>query len=232
MNRILLREWGGESLTATTPQVVLVVPCRSIGSANSHLDIANDFVEAAYIGERLAPFCRSSVARQVDTGISYQSLEIEFTFEVEDFESFESELYDIHRLLYSEGEGEDDTDEDLFLERAEEIDEFVGTLWRMQQAQAMPEELVFPELADDYLFNLIIGQYDLDEGAVAELNELNPHYDSHRFLRSFVSGKVGGNVLMGEDSWILESNVDPADLLRTYFRAYVLKWEFEATERL
>lgn len=229
MQRIYLPDWKDETLDDSDQCITVVIPCPSIGTANSHLSIAADFLEAAYIGEVLAAQCHSAIARQQDTGVSYPALNIEFECQVEDVTAFQETLSEISRLFFPEAGSPEDDDP---LERAETIAEFGDLLWELQNEQEMSDRLAFPELADDYLFNFIVGGYDLDEETVHDLKRLHPYHETHGYMRSFASGRAGGDVFMGGASWVMSKNVDPAGLLATYFRGYQHGWTYTSADQV
>jgi hypothetical protein len=118
----------------------LVLEVSIGGGYNSNLDWASDYLWALFIGENIAEFCESIVAKE-------QSGLIEFVFIPKNLTELTS------KLIWLATPFEEDSEEDIeFQEIYHDFAESLET-----------RKLHFPEIADGYLANFVGGECDLGD---------------------------------------------------------------------
>lgn len=126
----------------------LVLEVSIGGGYNSNLDWASDYLWALFIGENIAEFCESIVAKE-------QSGLIEFVFIPKNLTELTS------KLIWLATPFEEDSEEDIeFQEIYHDFAESLET-----------RKLHFPEIADGYLANFVGGECDLGDKEVEELHK-------------------------------------------------------------
>jgi len=110
--------------------------------ARYYSDLAQDCLEAAFIGDRLCEFAERLDVRK-ESNYMYDSI-IEFTLKPNNTEY-------LSQLIFKYGKTYSGDDEELNLEWIEDLSEYKDKLEQLNHA--------FPELVDDYYANYINGEY-------------------------------------------------------------------------
>lgn len=197
-------------------EIVVTVPCWSIGKTNSHLDIAYDYLKALYVGETLIACCEEISIKKVYWDDAMHLQNVYFILHIRDVVELAKALMYLSPAFknpreylksevkgYPEGWFPDDFDEESpeTIRFYEDIAKFEENLYQCV--------LHFPELADSYFANYIHG-YE-SEGIELDTTA-HPEY-KYKFWQSFLSQKVGFNFYVSTESWILPLNVDIENLL-------------------
>ena len=170
----------------------LVLEVSIGGGYNSNLDWASDYLWALFIGENIAEFCESIVAKE-------QSGLIEFVFIPKNLTELTS------KLIWLATPFEEDSEEDIeFQEIYHNFAESLET-----------RKLHFPEIADGYLANFMGGECDLGDNEVEELHSKYPER-RHQFWKSFASNNIGYDFYVSQHSWIIPLEVNAETLLRKF----------------
>jgi hypothetical protein len=188
-------------LTGAT-EIALDIPCPSINTADSNLDLASDYLDAAFVGEVLVEFCEHIKGGQLRKGESFW-YKVRFELQPSDLDGLTSKLLWLAPVFggdYWWGDEGFEEVRDAIEEFADELDSKV---------------LHFPELADSYMANLVMGEYDVDPDTVEYLHQ---HYPERRFdfWRSCASNNVGYDFYVSPFAWIVPHNVHIEDLLIRY----------------
>lgn len=173
------------SLSRSSGEVVLYVPCNSIGNTQNSIDIANDYLFALYVGEVLHPYCSTIKSALHDKGVS-------FSFQISNA-SIANEIHNLACLLSDEGYEE-------YCEVTSDYSERIHNT-----------KIHFPDLADAYMVNMI---HDSDYGYVTEdfndedlIDHENPEY-FFGFWKSFASASLGFDIYVSSWSWIVPRGND------------------------
>lgn len=169
----------------------IAVRLPSIGWAQSPVSIADDYLFALYFGESISPFCQ------------------EISCTIEHGRECHRVIFDVHPIkeeatlngLASEILRFCDTDDDKESGRR-----FWDTLEEFRIDLSPDQILTFPELADEYMVNLIAGTYDWGFDA----DEEREHYaqypeEEFGFFRSYISPHVNYAVYTSTWAWIVPS---------------------------
>lgn len=181
-------------------QLVVVIPLPSVGHSNSYLDIAWDFAEASFVAECLGCHCHE---RRIDL-VNRDHFEfLHLTLGAYVKETLAHELARMALVLNSTGDDDVAEWKEHLIAREQVLD---------HEEQLTSMDLLFPELADSYLVNMIHGgYYEWEEEAVEA--ELKNHPE--RRYGFFVSRAVrleDSAVLCSTDDWIIPSNINPGDV--------------------
>jgi hypothetical protein len=176
-------------------QIIAIIPLPSIGNLNSYLDITWDYAEASFVAECLGGHCQE---RCIDMARRDHRSVLHLTLGNYIKESLALELARMALAVNSSGDdGVAEWDESLIVR--EQI--------RDHEEQLASVDLLFPELADSYLVNLIHGAYYEWEGDAVEA-ELKAHPE--RRYGFFVSRTVcidGSAALCSIDDWIIPGEI-------------------------
>jgi hypothetical protein len=159
-------------------EIEFIVYCSSFGSANSNLDIAEDYLFALFLGESIHPFCKSAYCK-------VQSSSICFIVNINNAQDFASSIF---QLL--------NEDQDMFEHSL-----------RTFEANLNKYKIFFHDLADSYMANWIAGIEDLslNEGDIEDIYRRYPE-QKFGFWRSFVSHHIGYDVYTSPWAWIIPYN--------------------------
>lgn len=181
-------------------QLVVVVPLPSIGHSNSYLDIAWDFAEASFVAECLGCHCQE---RRIDLVNRDHSEFLYLTLGAYVKETLAHELARMASVLNSTGDDGVAEWEESQIAREQVLN---------HKERLVSMDLLFPELADSYLVNMIHGgYYEWDEEAVEAELKIHPE----RRYGFFVSRTVRVDdsvVLCSTDDWIIPSNISPEEV--------------------
>lgn len=181
-------------------QLVVIIPLPSIGHSNSYLDIAWDFAEASFVAECLGRHCQE---RRIDL-VNRDHFEfLHLTLGEYIKETLAHEFARMASALNSAGDDGVAEWKEHQIAREQILD---------HEVQLASMDLLFPELADSYLVNMIHGGYYEWEEEVVEA-ELKVHPE--RRYGFFVSRAVSvedSAVLCSTDDWIVPSRISPEDM--------------------
>ena len=183
-------------------KVVLRVPCPSIRSANSHLDIASDYIDVLFVGESVAEYCQPATYE-----IDYSSFPVEAHFHLCPHKTKALAQKLIWLSAIFDDERDLDWDDEEYAEVREEISEF--------EANLEGRILHFPDLADLYAVNSLAGEYDVDDRLVDELHTIHSER-KYGFWRSFVSYKVGFDCYVSQYCWIIPRDQNATLVMQEY----------------
>jgi hypothetical protein len=189
-----------DSIEDSEDGFILEVPCPSIGTANSHLSIAFDYLDALYVGESVAEFCREA---SFFTAWDTYRMAVCFVLHPSDAERLAEKILWLVPGFDGDLDWGDESYEDVRLSIAEFEDSLEERTLR------------FPELADDYFANYIGGEYDLDEEDVEKELRAHPERRYHVW-RSCASKNVGYDFFVSPWIWIVPHGPDITSLLRYY----------------
>lgn len=184
------------SLESAGGECCVLFPLSSIGRASSHLPIASNFAEAAFIGELLLPLCLSLTAK-LETVDQYYA-QVKFTGRVLNSRDFADSLMRLAKFFDPEEE-EFEGLEDI----SEAFADFRDKVWY--------EAVSFPELADSYMLNEVVGQgYENIGDDPEEWEQFFPTHPEARFeyITSNISYILGGRCLISSHVIAAESHVD------------------------
>lgn len=132
-----------KELLSDSPIVNLEMTCWNHGFAQDYNDVAHDYLQAMFVGERLFPHCKDMMAEEIRKEVLHPNTFIRFSFIPVNLDQVASQLLELSRLI---GEGDND---DIMLELVEELDMFADYIQK--------NEVRFPELERKYL------EYHIDE---------------------------------------------------------------------
>lgn len=186
---------------------ILQVPLPSIGSAGEHLSIAEDYLEASYIGENLAKSAKSVVMQERRVRTYYLILDFEII--PSDLELMAKQIWEYAMAF----DNEERSDENVRKQHYSAVERYESTLDNRT-------EFVFPELVDDYYANLIEGAYREYEGEF-NLNEIYSKFPERRFgyWKSAFGRSSGQHFYASTDGWIVPPETDLQFLLKSYANA-------------
>lgn len=178
--------------------IKLIVKCDMFCGSNSNLSIADDYLFSLFLGESIYPFC-SSISCVVNLS------SIEFDLSVGNACELGLILLRFSEVSYSEGK--DDSDETIFDSFHELKMDFQNQLFDSNKPR-----VIFHELADSYMANLVAGNCDLSlsENDLRSLYKDYPE-EEFSFWHSFVSPYLGYDVYTSYESsypWIIPYNFD------------------------
>jgi len=179
--------------------ITLEVPCPSIGSANSNLDIASDFLYALFVGESIAEFCETITFKESNNGSYLSKFRVYFICCLSNVDDFTQKLLWLAPLYDYEAD-EEQNDQNFALEEA--LAQFIDK-WETWQFH-------FPSLAESYLANYIAGKDDWGDEDEAYAAHPEWKYD---FWRSAYSSIVGYNFYVSPWAWIVPRGVHVPNLL-------------------
>lgn len=193
LDKILLQEQN----------IYLVVPCPDSVSPHWNIDIANEYLAALYVGESLAQYCPNL---NVHLELSRDVLFNFKSSDIIDKDMFTQKLIELSKGFRSdeyqrENEyNEDNNDYDDFLENLADFLDHINEM-----------VLKFPELADKYMANYIVGieQLSINEDEMEQIYFLYPER-RYQFWRSFTSKHLGYDLYVSSRAWII-----PHDLNKT-----------------
>lgn len=186
---------------AKNPDVLrLMVPLFSFGAANSNISIAEDYLDALYVGESIYPRCRQCSVELEEDEPNHRSYAA-FSVVPDSVHDFVETVYRLAAWFNSEEFPEDEV---------EEIREEVADM-RLE----LPFRPVhFVELADSYMINLIwgLGGEEIEnffDGSVEEWEHYFPNQPECRFgyALSAITHEAKGKCFASIDDWVLESHV-------------------------
>lgn len=161
-------------------KVKLNIP-RSIGGYNSNLDVAEEYLFPLFLGQSIYPFCDS---------ISCLENSDNFIFKIYPSQSKLTELisvlFDFYCMLNSGWN-----------------DDFENSMYEFKSSLKQ-QKLFFPELADNYMANIITGIDDfcLNEEQLQSLYDENPE-EEFEFWLSFITPHIGYDVYTSSWAWII-----------------------------
>jgi hypothetical protein len=204
-----LADWAPETicdlLNQSDGHCVVDVPMPSIGTANSPVSIAADYGDALFVGESLLPCCATLRVDVVPVREIF--VVARFRAKVKECRRFAEVLHWLVRGLDPEsGESE-----------GEEVHEAIADLL----AEVPFRRVSFPELADSYMINEVYGQEADNIGSEAgpeEWERFFPKQPETRFgfVRSSFSEIVGRAVYVSPRAWVVQKEVDVAQLLEMF----------------
>lgn len=179
------------------------VPLPSVGSSNSHLDLADDFLDASLIAERLGAYAtRRSMSWMKVEHLNVIRLELD--------------SYDLHAMALELARMA------IFIDYPDhETDGLRGEFEQIREARYDHEEsleqseLLFPDIADHYVGNLIMsyGEWE-DPEALKEHLQRHPERQYGFFVsRSIRAG--GRAVLLSDGELILPADALLAEVLES-----------------
>lgn len=186
---------------------VLQVPLKSIGSAGSHLPIAEDYLEASYIGENLVKSASSIIMKERTIRTYY--LILDFQIIPLDVELMAKQIWEFAVAF----DGEEENNENIRRQHYSALENYEFTLDEKA-------EFVFPELVDDFYANLIKGAYV--EGDVDfNLDEIYSKFPERKFgyWKSAFGRSNGQYFYTSTDGWIIPPATDLQALLKSYASA-------------
>ena len=169
------------------------VPCPMFGSANSNIDIANDYLFALFLGESIASHCDNINCKETRRSIS-------FKFNPKSANTLADLLFQFCQAFNDEWE----------IDFENSIMEFSFNLDKQVR--------FFPALADAYTANIVAGQEDiydsdLDQDALQSLYASHPERE-FGFWRSFISQELGHDLYVSPWAWIILNDPDSEEALR------------------
>ncbi|MGJ1404481.1 hypothetical protein [Sphingobacterium siyangense] len=190
---------------------------KVIEGANQYSDLANYYLEASFICESVAKYGHVS---------DYKIRKINYHRPVAQFriESFDVSLLSqyLHQLVLA-----------LQYEDLEECEIDLIDLLESYRLVIQKEVLQFPQLADDYLANLINGAYYEEESNFENPKEFLDHmmkYDPDHifgFWRCSFSGKIKQEFYVSTESWIIPPQSDLKTILSQHSRIKLTKRTFD-----
>lgn len=185
---------------------VLQVPLSSIGVAGEHLSIAEDLLEASYLGENLARSAKS---------ISVNWRAVKTYFAQLDFEIVPKDTETMARQLWESAAAYDAQER-----RQKVARRHYSLLQKYAAALDFQTEFTFPELVDDYYANLVEGAY-IEMDVNFNLNEIYSKFPERRFRywKSAFGRSNGQQFYASTDGWIVPPGVDLQNLLKLYASA-------------
>ncbi len=186
---------------------ILQVPLPSIGSAGSHLPIAEDYLEASYIGENLAKSAKSISLKERTVRTYY--LVLDFKIIPSDMDLMAKQIWEFAVAF----DGEERCDENVRRQHYSQLEDH-------ELALDSKTDFVFPELVDDFYANLIEGAY-IEMDVDFNLNEIYSKFPERRFRywKSAFGRSNGQQFYASTDGWIIPTGVDIQSLLKSYASA-------------
>lgn len=185
--------------------LVVEVPLPSVGSSNSYLDLVEDFADASLICERLGACARE---REMNWGRSGHMHVIRLTMRGYDSRAMAQELARMAILL----DYPNCQDESLEYEYHEVLGMCAAHIEQLHSAR-----LLFPQVADHYLGNLVMGAYYEWEDTDFLQEQLQRHPE--RRYGFFISRSVGADgepVLSSDGQLIVPSLTSLAKVLEDF----------------
>lgn len=178
--------------------IKLIVKCEMFGSANSNLSIADDYLFSLFLGESIYPFCSS-----ISCLVNLRS--IDFDLSVENPCELGIILLRFSEVCYSEGK--DDCNETILDSFQELKINFQNKLFESNKPR-----LIFHELADSYMANLVAGESDLDydEDSVKSHYSLHPE-EEFGFWHSFLSPYLNYDLYSSTWAWIIPYHANKSE---------------------
>lgn len=177
---------------------------KVIERAHHYSDLAEYYLEASYICEKIAVLGQSS-SFEVDWHSGYHPV-AQFVF-VPENDELTPVLYEFIIAL----SGNDDEVTDWWIDNIEVYKKEIET-----------QQLQFPELADDYFANLINGAYGEYESNYEDPEEFqdgiskrNPEH-LFGFWKCMLSGKLKQDFFVSAESWIIPPQSDLVEILNKY----------------
>lgn len=179
------------SLKTANDVISIEVKMECVGYANSHLDVAYDFILASYIGESLSKLSETITYYEDHTNSPY--LSIIFTVKPKSVDKLAKMLHFFFTGLIDLDENFND---EVFLHEGKVHE---GTI-----------DLSFPQIVDDYFGNYITGYYDLSEDYVTEEIKKYPER-RYGYWRSLYSNKINSDIYFSiYGCWLIpvEANIN------------------------
>ena len=170
--------------------IKLIVKCDMFCGSNSNLSIADDYLFSLFLGESIYPFCSS-----ISCAVNLSS--IEFDLSVGNACELGLILLRFSEVSYSEGK--DDSDETIFDSFHELKMDFQNQLFDSNKPR-----VIFHELADSYMANLVAGNCDLSLSE-NDLRSLYKDYPEEEFgfWHSFLSPYLNYDLYSSPWAWII-----------------------------
>lgn len=195
------------TLVNALEDIVWEVPCKSVNYSQYPQDLAYDYLWALFVGENIASFCQP-----ISFHMDYTNFPVKvcFVFRPKDLIGLTQYLCVILPAF------DDDLDwDELDTELQNMYDKFVDNIEKIP--------LYFPELADSYLANFVVGiDYLYEDEEEEERDKLIKNlYNAHPewrygFWRSFASNNVGYDFYISSNAWIVPLNAPVEELLKKY----------------
>jgi hypothetical protein len=175
----------------------LTIPLPSIGSTQDPGDIAQDYIDALFVGEMLSPFCDNINYEDISSKYSSSIL---FSGRSKDIKSVSKLIHRLIKALFT-----DDSDDDEILTARGDLEDEI--YW-----QTVSKKLKFPELADDYMANLLHASAPWENEEYLKEYNLKFPETKYGFWKSFISPRVGFDLYCSTEAWIAppESQIDQA----------------------
>lgn len=184
----------------TNGAVELIVPLPNIGVTGDPGNIAIDYAEALSVGEALANLSSSIECSRV---YSDRSSSVRFSFVLDKVEEGTELLYDLMRGLYIDGD-------EWAHSVASELEERLFS-------QDPSLTLRFPDLADDYMANLLHAAdvWDDTPGSRTRYQKQFPE-TKFGYWKSFASTRFGFPLYCSSEAWVAPPNVDLTVAISSY----------------
>lgn len=181
----------------------LLVPLPSIGSTQDPGNIATDYAEALTIGEMLVPLSDEIASRREYRDRSC-SVAFVVTLKPDKFEEAAQLVYDLMHGLHVDDDG----------------------IWARGQVSQCEDKLYwqdptlslrFPDLADDYMANLLHAAdiWDENPGSRKKYRKKFPE-TKYKYWKSFASCRFGFPLYCSSLAWVAPASVDLATALSSY----------------
>ncbi|RPH29322.1 hypothetical protein EHN07_06650 [Buttiauxella warmboldiae] len=173
------------------------IPLESIGVTNSYMDISDDYLEALWVGERLA-----SEAKAANVVYDYISEVHKTRLCLMLYQPTISIKIAIEEcvILYCRG---DDGNYDFYQSVRDKVLNF--------ELELDSYSIRLPEIADDYYANLIEGAYCemLSESPELYFDEVKKHPERKLgYWRSFFSNRLDNDCYMSSRGWLIPGNLN------------------------
>lgn len=167
-------------------EVILFFPGNCIGNSQSCLDVADDYLEILYAGEKLAGVCEAIKENFVNGSVH-------FIFKSGDKKDLVNVLFEVLDVI-------ERADEDSMFEFIDYKDEFIENLEQ--------KTVLFPEIADAFLANFVNGVRGIeDKNYVKSLYDRFPEW-KYGFWHSFTSNELNYEVYVSTYAWIIPHNTN------------------------
>lgn len=177
----------------------VTVPLDAIGSTQDPGDIASDYADALFVGEKLRSLAKTIESRRLSENYKWS---VQFKMELRDTATGANAVCDVIRGMYV------DIDDDI---RQEAFDLEDGLYWQDKSLHVH-----FPELADSYMANL------LHASAIWEGNDAKREYEQKfpetrfGYWRSFASRQLGFDLFVSAVAWVAPPAADVSGALKEF----------------
>src|SRR5581483_5476107 len=187
------------------------VPCPSIGSTQSYYDVASDLLDALFVGESIAEFCKDISFYESWDENRYRKT-IHFVLTPQNPTELAKKLYWLSYLFEDEEEDEYEEKNDLISEVREAALDFQDHINLFEK-----KDYHFPLLVDDYFANFVIGLGEDSDDLPDEIEEINRDlpvqiqnylYQNHSYIQSPYWQSLHYNFYTSvpDDAWLILSN--------------------------